>query len=126
MTTFLNTTYSNFQLESKIQNRISQIEYTWDQKKYLEALTFELKLNSSEITAPFLDKLRTACQLWDVDLRNQQITSHRKIIGPIIVSLKKLIAPIIKFFLKDFIRQQKDFNAAILALMIESKNSKKN
>ncbi len=125
MTTFLNTQYSNYNLEDKLQTRISQIDYTWDQKKYLEALTFELTLNSSEISEQFLDKLRTACQLWDVDLRNQQITSHRKLIGPVIVSMKKVIAPVIKFFLKDFIRQQKDFNAAILALMIESKNIKK-
>ena len=124
MTNFINTEYVDYQLEDKINQRATQIDFTWDQKKYLQALTFELRLDPNSINESFLDKTRTACQLWDVDLRSQHITSHRKFVGPVIVYAKKLIAPVIKFFLKDFIRQQKDFNAAILALVIEGKNKK--
>ena len=122
MTDFINKTFVDYQLEQSIASRLAEVEWTTDQQKYMQALTFDLRITSTDVSNQFLDKLRTACQLWDVDLRIQNISSHRKVIGPVIVAAKKAIAPMIKFFLKDFIRQQKDFNAAILALIIESKN----
>ena len=66
-----------------------------------------------------LEKLRRLCQLWEVDIRVGEITSHRKIIGPIIVQVKKILFPIIRFILKDLIREQRDFNAASIQLFAE-------
>ena len=66
-----------------------------------------------------LEKLRRLCQLWEVDIRVGEITSHRKFIGPIIVQVKKILFPIIRFILKDLIREQRDFNAASIQLFAE-------
>lgn len=83
----------------------------------IKELSFRLVDSDLDLDSEMLNKLRMACQLWDVDLRMNNITSHRKFIGPVIVFIKKLFAPFIKFFLKDFIRQQKDFNAAVIGLI---------
>ncbi len=66
-----------------------------------------------------LEKLRILCQLWDLKLSPREISSHRKFIGPIIVTVKKKLFPIFQFFLKDLIRQQRDFNATTIRLMAE-------
>ena len=74
-----------------------------------------------------LEKLRRLCQLWEVDIHLGEIRSHRKFIGPIIVGLKKLLFPVIRFMLKDLIREQRDFNAAAIILFADlcNQNSSK-
>jgi hypothetical protein len=71
------------------------------------------------VDAVALEKLRRLCQLWEVDLHVGDISSHRKWIGPVIVQMKKLLFPVIRFFMKDFIREQRDFNAATIQLLAE-------
>ena len=66
-----------------------------------------------------LDKLRRLCQLWDVDVRVNNISSHRKVIGPFIVIVKKILFPFLKVLLKDFIEQQREFNATTILLLSE-------
>jgi len=66
-----------------------------------------------------LEKIRRLCQVWDVDLRARWIRSHRKWLGPFIVIFKRITFPIARLLLKDFIRQQRDFNAASISLMCE-------
>ena len=66
-----------------------------------------------------LEKLRRLCQLWEVDIRVGEITSHRKFIGPVIVQAKKILFPVIRFILKDLIREQRDFNSASISLFAE-------
>ena len=68
---------------------------------------------------PSLDKLRRLCQLWDVDLRCSGITSHRPVLGPFIVAMKKLFYPFLRVFLKDALQQQRDFNAAAVSLLAD-------
>ena len=70
-----------------------------------------------------LDKLRRLCQLWDVDVRVNNISSHRKVIGPFIVLVKKILFPFLKVLLKDFIEQQREFNATTILLLSEINNS---
>jgi hypothetical protein len=62
-----------------------------------------------------LNHLRRLCQLWEVDLKpSPKITSHRKIIGPFIVFVKKLAFPVVRFFMRETLKQQRDFNGAVL------------
>ena len=90
-----------------------------EQQRYIKLLDLKITNGELDLSDKALEKLRLMCQLWDVDIRNREISSHRKFIGPIIVGIKKAIFPIIRVFLKDFVRQQKDFNAATISLMGE-------
>lgn len=70
-----------------------------------------------------LERLRRLCQLWDVDLRPARaITSHRRVIGPVIVAAKRLLFPIVRFFMHDTLRQQREFNATAIALLADLAN----
>ena len=72
-----------------------------------------------------LEKLRRLCQVWDVDIRPGEITSHRPIIGRVIVAGKKLLFPVIRALLKNYLSQQREFNAAAISLLADlcSRNS---
>lgn len=72
-----------------------------------------------------LEALRRLCQIWDVDLKQPAITSHRKFIGPIIVAAKRIVFPILRTFMRDTLRQQRDFNAQAIALLMQLCQSRK-
>lgn len=78
-----------------------------------------------ELSPERLEMMRRLCQLWDVDVRPAMITSHRKIIGPIVVRMKKLLFPLVRFFLKDLIREQRAFNAAVITIISDICNERK-
>lgn len=81
----------------------------------------DLSVSNAELNLPDqqLEKLRRMCQIWDVDIRLTHLSSHRPWLGPLIVMAKKLVLPFLKLFLRDTLRQQRDFNAASLALMVD-------
>ncbi|MCB0353122.1 MAG: hypothetical protein KDD64_06335, partial [Bdellovibrionales bacterium] len=73
-----------------------------------------------DVSDEVLEKLRRLCQLWNVRLLPQEkITSHRPLIGPVIVAVKKAIFPIVRYILKDVLHQQRSFNAAAIQLLAE-------
>lgn len=120
---------SNTELEAKlaalVANKIATKEYEQRDLEYIDMLKRPLIDGSLITSTQRLEKLRTLCQLWDVDIKAVKITSHRPVIGPIIVAFKKALQPIIKILLKDFIRQQKDFNAATISLLADLSNEAK-
>jgi len=62
-----------------------------------------------------LHHVRRLCQLWEVDLKPaSKISSHRPIIGPVIVAAKRLAFPVVRFFMRETLKKQRDFNAAVL------------
>lgn len=110
------------ELKSK---RIEEGKYSENDCKVVAAMNMSIikeKLNVDELV---LERLRHMASLWDVDFRVQDISSHRKFIGPVIVSFKKLFFPLIRFAMKDFIRQQRDFNAATIRLVGQISNKNK-
>lgn len=118
-------------LTANVKERIARREFTWQQVRdiahypTMPQLDFEsydknvaLTLNRAE-----LDQLRHLCRIWDIELRPERIESHRKFIGPFIVLGKKLFARVMRVLLKDLIKQQREFNAAVITL-IAKLNSK--
>lgn len=105
-------------------DKISQGLYDENRVRYVEKLSFAygssaFDVKSFKVADAQLEKLRRLCQLWDVDIRVGGISSHRKFIGPFIVAFKKVLFPLIKVLLKDFIEQQREFNATCIALLSE-------
>jgi hypothetical protein len=93
--------------------------FTWDEVGYVSAVSMRATRGDLQVSEEQLEKIRRACQVWDVDLRMKDVTSHRRFVGPFIVAAKKVIYPVLQAFMKDFIRQQRAFNAATLALIID-------
>ena len=94
-------------------------KYTHKDVEYVATLERPIFRGSLKLNASELEKLRALCQLWEVRLKPQKISSHRPVIGHVIVAFKKLIYPIFEVFMKDTLRQQRDFNAAAVALLTE-------
>ena len=105
-------------LKARLDRKVRADEVNLDEIRRVEKLTF-LPAGKIELGGESLDKLRRLCQLWDIDLRCQGISSHRPLIGPLIVAIKKLLYPVLKVFLKDTLQQQRDFNAAAVSLLAD-------
>lgn len=109
-------------VEATIQGRIKAGAFSENDVRNIKNRALELIPKDLDLPPLQLEKLRRLCQLWEVDIRASEITSHRKFIGPIIVSFKKLLFPLIRFVLKDFIREQRDFNAQVISFVAELAN----
>lgn len=110
-------------IDAAVQRRIASGEFSAQDVKNISER--ELALIPKDLAVPphLLEKLRRLCQLWEVDIRDANITSHRKVIGPFIVAAKKMIYPLIRFALKDLIREQRDFNAEVISTIAELANA---
>lgn len=107
------------QLKARAKQHLSVKGYTDNDVQYVAALERPLYQGNLKLSKVELEKLRALCQLWEVRLMPQKISSHRPVIGKIIVAVKRLLFPIFQVFMKDTMRQQRDFNAAVVSLLTE-------
>ena len=107
------------ELSGAVSARVEKGEYAVRDIEYISALKRPLATQTLKLSPDRLEKLRRLCQLWDIELKATHIESHRKILGPLIVAVKKMLLPILRVLLKDMIRQQRDFNAAAIRLLAE-------
>lgn len=116
-------------LEDAVSAKQKSGEYTAEDVKYVQKLSLALAKGELRVSDESLEGLRRLCQLWDVDIKVYSISSHRKIIGPVIVAVKKLVFPILRVLMKEFINQQRTFNAEVIAFLAhlsqQSKDDKK-
>ena len=116
---------NNSQINQKVDEELPKYTSQFELIKSVNAANFELPLKGC--SSPVIDKFRVACGRWKVDLKPPQaISSHRPIIGPVIVFAKKMIYPILRNLLRDYTREQKEFNAATLAILAELTQANKN
>ncbi len=109
-------------LSESVREKIQRGEFLDKDVRYVSDLSRPLISETLNVSDQRLQKLRTLCQLWDVDIKGTNITSHRKYVGPIIVAFKRALLPIVKVLLKDTINQQRDFNAASISLLTDLAN----
>jgi hypothetical protein len=106
-------------VHARVQERIAAGKYSAGDIAYIAKMSARVTADKLDVSYQTLEKLRRLCQLWDVDLRPGGISSHRKILGPAIVAAKRLFYPVLRVFMKDFIRQQRSFNAAVISVLAE-------
>lgn len=112
-------------LAERVANNLREKKYSKEDLYYIKHVDLNAVKGSLDVSDVELEKLRVLCRSWDIDLKPGSITSHRKIVGPLIVCFKKLLFPLVRMFLKDLIQQQRSFNAATLALIAEIAARKK-
>ena len=117
------SSFSN-EIASLVHQKITQRIYSENDVKYIKLLEMKLVDGGLNVSEKDLERLRTLCKLWDVELKPAEITSHRPIVGHIIVAIKKALFPIIRVFLRDTFKQQRDFNAASVSMLAELLNKK--
>ena len=61
---------------------------------------------------------RRCCVTWEVD-RLAPITSHRSMIGPVLVTVKRVVRRLLRFQLEPHLSRQRDFNWNLLLLLRE-------
>lgn len=71
-----------------------------------------------------LEKIRTLCMSWDIDIKPREISSHRRFVGPIIVAVKKMLYPILRALLFNTIQAQRHFNGTVISVLSEIANEK--
>lgn len=109
-------------IATRAESRMAEKGYTEKDIEYIRKYKQELIETDLLVEDKDLERLRSLCKLWDVELKSAEITSHRPIIGQFIVAMKKLVFPVLKVFLKDSFKQQRDFNAQAISMMAEILN----
>lgn len=64
-----------------------------------------------------LEMLRSLCQIYSAGIRAGKITSHRPVIGPIIVFIKKILFRSVAALLGPSFERQREFNAGVIRLL---------
>ena len=110
-------------LSQRVASKIAAGTMPAHEREYLRRLNLlPTKLEDGSmrsIDPAHLERLKNLCQLWDVQVRETTVSSHRKFIGPVIVFVKKIVIRLVRLVLKDSMRQQRDFNAGVIALLSE-------
>jgi len=109
-------------LQSEVEAKISSGKYTARDVSYLKTLNRPVLSEKLNVSEERLEKLRALCQAWDIEIRASSISSHRPIIGPLIVLVKKTLQPLLKILLRDTINQQRNFNAAVITAVVDLTN----
>lgn len=113
-------------LESRIEGtvaaKVSRGDFTQRDVDYISKLSRPVLNERILVAGERLEKLRAMCQSWDIDFRPVQITSHRRVIGKLIVTVKKAVQPVIRALLKDTIAQQRNFNASVISAVTDLAN----
>jgi len=104
-------------VEEKVKKKTTAGEFSIDNVEYIKKIDLSATKGELAVSGEDLERLRKLCQLWDLDLKVFSIKSHRKIIGPFIVALKKVIFPILRVFLKESMQQQRAFNAEVISYL---------
>lgn len=105
------------EVKKRVLDRIASGKYKREDVEYVKGLDlFPLK-DASNLDSEMLERLRRISEVWEVKLGHDEITSHRPVLGPVIVAIKKIIFPLVSLVLKKPLEQQRRFNAEVVSLL---------
>ena len=107
------------ELSNHSQARIRESGLSKKEIDHITGLKASVRKGPLKVNDEVLEKLRTLCMSWDIDLKPREITSHRKILGPFIVAVKRLFYPVLRAFLSDTLAAQRHFNGTAISLLAE-------
>jgi hypothetical protein len=110
------------EISSFARRKLAEDKFTDQDLDYIAKLDLGVVDGRLEVRAERLEQLRRLCRLCEVDFRAAPITSHRPVIGHLIVAAKRAVIPLIRALLREPMRQQRDFNAAAICLLAEISN----
>jgi hypothetical protein len=93
-----------------------------EERRSIEQLSYSLTGDGFATSPERMELLRQLCQVFSRDVRPQAPTSHRKVIGPLIVLAKRILYPLVNAVLGPTFQQQREFNALSLTLLTDLAN----
>jgi len=114
---------SDLSLSERVASRIMQLERegvcSASDQEHVRDLRFGAA-NGRFATSPRrLELLRRLCQIHSIEVQDRAITSHRKVIGPLIVLAKRAIFSTVRTLLGPTFKHQQDFNAVTVSLLMD-------
>jgi hypothetical protein len=107
------------EIRAKLEEHLKLGKVTEHDIKYITNLRRPVIDGKLELSEARLNAIRQLCQLWQLEVSPIKITSHRRVIGPIIVFIKKLLYPILSSLLSNTLKKQSNFNAQAIILLTE-------
>lgn len=123
----INSQNDEFKLTERIETALSKrlsasANYTAIEQNKINELNHRLVPESDvEIDEKTGERLRALAKLSQTELKPPRaISSHRPLLGPIIVKAKRALWPLLNALLKDTFRAQKEFNELLLEEYLHS------
>jgi len=105
------------QLAAEVHNLSAKGVMPLDEQSRVAKLSTALTNESFVVSPERLELLRGLCQIYSAGIRAEKISSHRKLLGPVIVKVKQLIFRVISVLLGPTFSFQRDFNAGVIRLL---------
>ena len=113
-------------LESLIKINLKE---KFDKKKFSEKETQDIAIlplrllketKKANLSIEANNIIREMCKTSEITLSDVNISSHRPVIGKLIIFVKKIVFKINKVLLKEILRQQRDFKYAVIKASVLS------
>jgi hypothetical protein len=110
-------------LEQRISERLAAVAGSDSQRARdlarVRALAVWGERAGGVTSAHRLDLLRRLCQLYAVEIEARPLSSHRRLIGPVIVAAKRVLFSVLTPLLGPSFKHQAEFNAVTVMLLHE-------
>lgn len=88
-----------------------------DEPERVAGISTAIASQSFTATPKRLEMLRSLCQIYSAGIQAGKITSHRKVVGPVIVFIKKILFRAVAALLGPSFERQREFNAGVIRLL---------
>ena len=112
-------------LADRVASLRSEKGFTESDQAEIQALSFAVTREGFSTTPERMQQIQRLCQLFSMNARPTNPTSHRPVIGPIIVGVKKILFPLVNALFGPTFRIQREFNSLVLALLTDLCNEEK-
>jgi hypothetical protein len=114
---------SDAALAARTSARVAELQSrgvcTIAEQEHVRGLTLGPSQHGFSTSTYRLELLRRLCQIYSIEIKEREISSHRPVIGPVIVAVKKVLFKIVKVLLGPTFKHQRDFNAVAVSLLID-------
>ena len=106
-------------LAGKVESLRVAGKFSEKDQAHIQSLSFSVTRDGFVATPERVEYLRRLCQIYSADVRPQAPTSHRKVIGPVIVLVKRILHPLVNALVGPAFRNQREFNAITVSLLTD-------
>ena len=113
-------------LEERVAARRARNEFTQDEQWYIRDVSLAVSKGSDfYLSSERSELIRRLCSLHKMTLHPRTISSHRPIVGKVVVFAKQVVFRVMKPLLEPMLRQQTTFNACMVTLLAQLANEAK-
>lgn len=109
-------------IQNAVRNDISAGVMPADEEARVAAFSTSLSHGTFSASPERINLLRSLCQLYGRGVQAQTIKSHRRVIGPFIVAVKKIMQRLLLALLGPSFAFQREFNAHVIRLLADLSN----